>query len=154
MPLDPNLHQTATHLGCVGFSMYASGFSVPQMRQFCLFTYPPRSKWASSEKVILFAEIGIFCKSIAGPLTSVVQAYTQPYSVGRRIKLIICQIRHLLSVTIYEKKTLDSGPYICMISLAIYKSALSLHIFQLNFVNYLYPFNSFWSKNSKYWCVL
>ena len=42
-------------------SMYACGFSVPQMRQFCLFTYPPRSKWASSEK--------IFWKSIAGLLS-------------------------------------------------------------------------------------
>ena len=34
---------------------------------------------------------------------SVVQAYTQPYLFGGWIKLIICQIRHELSVTIYEK---------------------------------------------------
>ena len=34
------------------------GFSVPQMRQFCLFTYPPRSKWTSSEKMIFF-----FCQN-------------------------------------------------------------------------------------------
>ena len=33
----------------VVFSIYACGFSVPQMPQFCLFTYPPRSKWASKE---------------------------------------------------------------------------------------------------------
>ena len=33
---------------------------------------------------------------------SVVQAYTQPYSLSGRIKLIICQIRHELSVTIHE----------------------------------------------------
>ena len=33
---------------------YACGFSVPQMRQFCLFKYPPISKWASSEKTIFF----------------------------------------------------------------------------------------------------
>ena len=33
---------------------------------------------------------------------SVVQAYTQPYSLGGRIKLIICQIRHELSVTFHE----------------------------------------------------
>ena len=52
------------HYGCIGFSMYACGFSVPQMRQFRLFTYPPRSKWASSEKMFFFAKIGIFCKSI------------------------------------------------------------------------------------------
>ena len=55
---------------------------------------------------------GIFCKSIAGPLPSIVQVYTQ-----RKIKLIICQIRHELSVTIHEissswKKTLDGGTYI------------------------------------------
>ena len=27
-------------LGYIGFSMYPCGFSVPQIRQFCLFTYP------------------------------------------------------------------------------------------------------------------
>ena len=36
---------------------------------------------------------------------SVVQAYTQPYSFGGRIKLTICQIRHELSVTIHEVST-------------------------------------------------
>ena len=46
---------------------------------------------------------------------SVVQAYTQPYSFGGSIKLIICQIRHELSVTIHQisfswKKTLDGRP--------------------------------------------
>ena len=104
-----------TRFGCVGFSMYVCGFSVPQMQQFWLFTYPPRSKWASSEKMIFFAKIGIFCTSIASPA-----AYTQPYSFGGRIKLIICQIRHELSVTIHEICTrncdwdwLDCGPYIC-----------------------------------------
>ena len=63
------------------------GFSMPQMRQFCLFTYPPRSKWASYAKMIFFfVKIGIFCKSIAGPLPSVVEAYTQPYLFGGRVK--------------------------------------------------------------------
>ena len=37
MPLGQNPHQT--RFGCVGFSMYACRFCVPQMRQFCLFTY-------------------------------------------------------------------------------------------------------------------
>ena len=43
-------------------------------------------------------------------------AFTQPYSFGGRIKLIICEIRHGPSVTIHEisiscrKKTLDGGP--------------------------------------------
>ena len=35
----------------------------------CLFTYPPRSKWASPEKMIFF-KVCIFCKSIAGPLSA------------------------------------------------------------------------------------
>ena len=38
-------------------------------------------------------------------LLSVVQAYTQPYSFAGRIKLIICQIRQELSVTIREIST-------------------------------------------------
>ena len=102
---------------------YASGpKSAPKsdsfwIRQFCLLTYTPRSKWASSEKMIFLAKIDIFCKSIASPLPSVVLAYTQPYSFGGNIKLIICQIRHELTVTIHEisttwKKTLNGGPYI------------------------------------------
>ena len=48
---------------------------------------------------------------------SIVQVYAKPYSFGGRIKLIKCQIRHDLSVTINEistgwKKTLDGGPNI------------------------------------------
>ena len=65
--LNQKPHQTVTHFGCVGFSMHAFRFFVTQMRQFCLLTYPPRSKWASSEKQIFFfffAKIDIFCKSI------------------------------------------------------------------------------------------
>ena len=52
-----------------------------------------------------FVKTGVFCKSIADSLPSVVQAHTQPYSFGGRIKLIICQIRHELSVTIHEIST-------------------------------------------------
>ena len=37
IPVDQNPHQTMARL-------YAWGFSVPQMLQYCLFTYPPRSK--------------------------------------------------------------------------------------------------------------
>ena len=116
MALDQNLYQTATCFGCVGISMYSYGFSVPQMRKFCLFTYPPRSKWASSEKMNFLPKMPIYCKSIAGPLRSIVQAYTQSNSFGGSIKLIICQIRHVLSITIHEistswKKTLDGGLY-------------------------------------------
>ena len=88
-------------LGASAFLCTRAGF----VRQFCLFTYPPRTKWAPSEKMVFFAKICTFCKSIAGPLPSVVQAYTQPYSFGERIHLIICQIRHEVSVTIYEINT-------------------------------------------------
>ena len=102
MHLDENPHQTVTRFKCVGFSMYACRFSVPQIWQFCLFTYPPRSKRASSEKMIWFAKIGMSCKSISGPLSKV---YTEPYSFGGRIILIICQIKHELSLTIYEIST-------------------------------------------------
>ena len=103
MPLDQNPHQTVTRFGCIGFSVYACGFSVPQMQQLCLFTYPPRSEWASCEKMIFFfAKIGIFYMSLR---PSVVQAYTQPYSFGGNIKLIICQMTHKLSVTIHEIST-------------------------------------------------
>ena len=54
--------------------------------------------------MIPFAKIGISCQSIAVPLPSVVEAYTQRY-FGGRIKLIICQIRHELSITIHEITT-------------------------------------------------
>ena len=90
MPLDQNNpHKTVTRFACIGFSMYACGFSVPQLRQFCLFTYSPRSKWASFEKMIFFAKI-------------VKSNISQLCSSGGRIKLIIRQIRHEVSVTIHE----------------------------------------------------
>ena len=41
MPLDQNPHQNVIRFGCVDFSMYACRCSVPPMRPFCLFTYPP-----------------------------------------------------------------------------------------------------------------
>ena len=122
-----NLYQIVTCFGFVGFTMYACGFSVSQMQQFYLFTYPPKSKGASSEKMIFFAKIGIFCKLIASPLG---EAYTQSYSFGGRIKLIIRQIRHKLSVTIHEistsckKETLDDGPYIIQRKNNVFKNQL------------------------------
>ena len=44
-------------------------------------------------------------KSNVAIFPSVVQAYMEPYSFGERIKLIICQIRHKLGVTIHEIST-------------------------------------------------
>ena len=58
-----------------------------------------RKKCSNACLHFFFGKIDIFCKSIAGPLPSVVQAYTQPYSFGERIKQIICQIRHELSLS-------------------------------------------------------
>ena len=64
------------------------------VRVFCApnATILPRSKWTSSEKMIFFCQNRHLL-------------YTQPYSFGGRIKLIICQIRYELSVTIYEIST-------------------------------------------------
>ena len=62
MALDQNPHQTVTRFGCVRM------FCVPNAAILLVYI-PPRSKWASSEKMILFGKIGIFCKSIAGPLS-------------------------------------------------------------------------------------
>ena len=81
-------------------------FSAPNA-QFCLFTYMPRLKWASFLNMIFFVRIGIFCKSIAGPLPSAVQACTQPQFclftylprskwASSEKKFFFCQNRHLL----------------------------------------------------------
>ena len=55
--------------------MYTCRYSVPQMRKFCFFTYPPRSKWTSFEKMsfffFFFAKIVIFYESIAVPFSEV-----------------------------------------------------------------------------------
>ena len=56
-PNDASVPKSAPNsdlFGCFGFSKYACRFTVPQIRQFCWLTYPPRSKWASSEKMIFF----------------------------------------------------------------------------------------------------
>ena len=47
MILDQNPHQTVTRFGCVGLTMYAGGFSVPQMQLFCTFAYSPLTVTAS-----------------------------------------------------------------------------------------------------------
>ena len=43
-------------LGASAFQCMRAGFLWPKCAQFCLFTYPPRSKWASSEKMIFFCQ--------------------------------------------------------------------------------------------------
>ena len=58
------------------------------------------------DDLFFVAKIGIIYKSFdqsnVAIFPTVIQAYTQPYSFRWRIKLIICQIRHKLSVTINE----------------------------------------------------
>ena len=86
-------------------SFWVNRFSVPQMRQFCLFTYPPRWKWASSEKMIVLAKSASSVSRSQAHLAKRCSSVYKPYSFSGRIKLIICQIRHEISVTIHEIST-------------------------------------------------
>ena len=84
-------------LGASAFQCMRAGFLCPKCDNFaCL--QPGKIKMSFIGKDDFFAKIGIFCKSIAEPLS---EAKKQTYSFGGRIKLIICQIRHELSVTIH-----------------------------------------------------
>ena len=67
MPLEQNPHHTVTRFGCVGFSMYACGFSVPQFCATILLVYiPAKIKMSFIWKDdFFFAKIGIFCRSQA-----------------------------------------------------------------------------------------
>ena len=57
MPMDQNLHQKVTFFfGCIGFSMYSYGFSLPQMRQSYLQTRQNQNelhliRWKSASSV-------------------------------------------------------------------------------------------------------
>ena len=66
-------------LGTSAIQCMRAGFTVSQIRQFCLFTYPPRTKWTSSEKMIFWSKLA--SRSVA-IFSSVVQEYTQPYACG------------------------------------------------------------------------
>ena len=100
-------------LGASTFQCMPAGFLCPKCDNFaCLYTrqdkkelhlkiwlfFLPKSASSVSQSVVIFL--------------SIVQAYTQPYSFGGRIKLIICQISHELNVTIHQISTLDGEPYI------------------------------------------
>ena len=60
-----------------------------KMAQLCLWTKIRTKQWLVLDTSAF--QCTSICKSID---PSVLQTYTQPYSFGRRIKLIICQIRH------------------------------------------------------------
>ena len=97
------------------FQCMRTGFLCPKCDNFaCLHTRQDQNELHLKRWFFFFAKIGIFCKMDAGPLS---ETYTQPCSFGGRIKLIICQIKYKLSVTIYKistsrKKTLDGRAYI------------------------------------------
>ena len=55
-PPTQNPHQTLIFCGCIGCSRMTRGFSSPQMRQFCFFTYPFTWKWASSLNIFFFSQ--------------------------------------------------------------------------------------------------
>ena len=92
-------------LGASAFQCMRPGFLCPKCDNFaCIHTRQDQNelhlkRWFFLPSSVIF---GIFCKSIAGPLPIVAQVYTQPYLLGGRIKLIICQIMHELSVTIHK----------------------------------------------------
>ena len=94
-------------LGASPFQCMRAGFFCPKCDNFaCLHTRQNQNE-LQLKRWFFFAKIGSFCKSIARPLPSVAQAYTQqPYSFGGRIKLIICQIRHGICITIHEVSTI------------------------------------------------
>ena len=74
-------------LGALSFQCMRAGFLCPKCDNFaCLHTCQDQNE-LHLKRWFFFANIGIFSKSIAGPLS---EAYMQPYSFGRRIKLIIC----------------------------------------------------------------
>ena len=118
-------------LGASAFNVCVGVFCVPNAT--ILFVYIH-----AKIKMSFFwnAKIGIFCKSSKkGPLS---EACTQPYSFDGRIKLIMCQIRHELSVTIHKiftrwKKTSD-GEIMCLILLKLHKK-FSLHWKSIHFQN-------------------
>ena len=76
-------------LGASAFQCMRVGFLCPKCDNFaCLHTRQDQNEF-HLKRWLFFAKICISCKSIVGPLPSVVQAYIQPYSFGGRIKLII-----------------------------------------------------------------
>ena len=91
MPSDQNPHQSVTRFGVHRiFNVHVRVFLCPKCKNFAQNDLHLKS-------CFFFAKICIFCNAI---FSSAVQAYKQPYSFGGRMKLIICQIRHELSVTI------------------------------------------------------
>ena len=100
MPLDQNPHQPLV-FGASDFQSMRAGFLYPKCDNFaCLYTHQDQNELQLKRWFFYHdrqSNVAIF--------PSVVQVYTQPYSFGGRIKLIICQIRPDISVTIHEIST-------------------------------------------------
>ena len=111
-------------LGASTFQCMRAGFLCPKCDNFaCLHTrqYKMGFIWKDDFLFFLPKSTSSVSRSQAH-LAKHIEAYIQPYSFVGRIKQIICQIRHELSVTIHEirtswKKTLDGGPYIIILML-------------------------------------
>ena len=89
-------------LGASDFQCMRADFLCPKCDKFaCLHNRQDQNELYL--KRLFFLPKSASAVSWSGP--SVVQAYTQPYSFGGRIKLIICQIRHELCVTIHDIST-------------------------------------------------
>ena len=91
------------------FNVCVRVFCDPKCDNFdCLHTCQDQNE-PSPENTIFFAKQILQhyhdFQSNTAIFPSGVQAYTQPYLFGGRIELIICQIRHELSVTIQEIST-------------------------------------------------
>ena len=75
------------------------------VRVFCALNATILLVYIPVKNKMIFIWFDFFCQNFQGNVAifpSVVHAYTQTYSFGGRIKLIICQIRQELSFTIHE----------------------------------------------------
>ena len=99
MSLDQNPQQRLTR--------YACGFSVAQMKQFLLVYIPAKIKmrFIWKDDFFFLPKSSSSISRTQAHLAKRIQAYTEPHSFDGRIKLIIYQVRHWLSVTIHESST-------------------------------------------------
>ena len=91
-------------LGARAFQCMRAGFLCPKCNNFaCLHISQDQNKLHLNRWFFLPKSASSVSRSQAH-IASVVQACIQSYSFVGRIKLIICQIRHELSVTIHQLK--------------------------------------------------
>ena len=143
MPLDQNSHQTVTYFGCVGFLMYACGFSVPQVGQKCQISAPRLPNDISSA-----ADNAIF-KNRAQSIEC-----SFGYVVLSAI-LLKANVANILLFNFCEQKFVQHGP----ITIAIDCNGLTLLIFEEKLPNYASGpksapnSDSFWVRRTFNVCV-